>query len=334
MNGAGVLVVLEQRAGTWNRMSFEALAAGQQLAATLGTTCSAAVLGSSQSVSALATELATKQLDSVYSVDHALLDRYTADGFVAVLEQLIQHANPAFVVFPHTYQVRDFAPALATRFRKVLISDVIAIHASDPAQSPVFVRQLLQGKLNADYRPISQTGPCFVSIQAGAFRADTVVSGTATAVEPFSPQLDAAQIRNRPSEPFRESAQTVDLTVAPVIVSVGRGIGEQENIPLVEALAKALAAELAASRPICDNGWLPMERQVGSSGQTVSPKLYLAVGISGAIQHLVGMKGAKSVIAINKDENAPIFEVADYGVVGDLFEIVPELTSAILAAKT
>jgi electron transfer flavoprotein alpha subunit len=332
MNGAGVLVILEQRAETWNRMSFEALAAGQQLAAKLGATCSAAVLGSGQSVSTLAAELATNQLDKVYSVDHALLERYTSDGLVTALHQLVQHTNPAFVVLPHTYQVRDFAPALATRFRKVLISDVIAIHAEDSAQSPVFVRQLLQGKLNADYRPIGQTGPCFVSIQAGAFRADTVLAGTAT-IEPFGPQLDAAQIRNRPSEPFRESAQTVDLTAAPVIVSVGRGIGEQENIPLVEELAKALGAELAASRPICDNGWLPMERQVGSSGQTVSPKLYLAVGISGAIQHLVGMKGAKSVIAINKDENAPIFEVADFGVVGDLFEIVPELTSAILAAK-
>jgi electron transfer flavoprotein alpha subunit len=332
MNGPGVLVVLEQRAGTWNRMSFEALAAGQQLAATLGATCSAAVLGSGQSVATLAAALAAKQLDKVYSVDHALLEPYTSDGLVTALQQLIQRANPRFVVFPHTYQVRDFAPALATRFRKVLISDVIAIHADDSAQSPVFVRQLLQGKLNADYRPSSQTGPCFVSIQAGAFRADTVLAGTA-AIEPFAPQLDASQIRNRPSEPFRESAQTVDLTAAPVIVSVGRGIGEQENIPLIEELAKALGAELAASRPICDNGWLPMERQVGSSGQTVSPKLYLAVGISGAIQHLVGMKGAKSVIAINKDENAPIFEVADFGVVGDLFEIVPELTSAILAAK-
>jgi electron transfer flavoprotein alpha subunit len=334
MNGAGVLVILEQRAGTWNRMSFEALAAGQQLAAKLGATCSAAVLGKGPDVTALAAELGTKQLDKVYRVDHALLEPYTSDGLVTTLQQLIQHANPALVVFPHTYQVRDFAPALATRFRKVLLSDVIAFHADGSAQSPVFVRQLLQGKLNADYRPIGPTGPCFVSIQAGAFRADTVLVATASAaIEPFSPQLDAAQIRNRPSEPFRESTQTVDLTAAPVIVSVGRGIGEQENIPLVEELAKALGAELAASRPICDNGWLPMERQVGSSGQTVSPKLYLAVGISGAIQHLVGMKGAKSVIAINKDENAPIFEVADFGVVGDLFEIVPELTSAILAAK-
>jgi electron transfer flavoprotein alpha subunit len=340
MSGAGVLVVLEHRAGTWNRMSFEALAAGQQLAASLGTTCSATILGGGQSVAALASELSTRKLEKVYAVDHALLEPYTADGYVAALQQLVQHAAPAFVVFPHTYQVRDFAPALATRFRQVLISDVIAIHAGefDPQQNqqhrgPVFVRQLLQGKLNADYRPTGDTGPCFLSIQAGTFRADAVLSGTAP-VEPFSPDLAAAQIRSLPGQPFRESAQTVDLSAAPLIVSVGRGIGEQENIPLVEELAKALGAELAASRPICDNGWLPMERQVGSSGQTVSPKLYLAIGISGAIQHLVGMKGSKSVIAINKDENAPIFEVADYGAVGDMFEIVPELTKAILAAKS
>jgi electron transfer flavoprotein alpha subunit len=208
----------------------------------------------------------------------------------------------------------------------VLISDVIAIH-----DGPVFVRQLLQGKLNADYRHTA-SGPCFVSVQAGTFRADAVEEGAST-VENFAPQLSAEQLRSKPGELFRESAQTVDLSSAPVIVSVGRGIGEQDNLGIVEELASALGAELAASRPICDNGWLPMERQVGSSGQTVSPKLYVAVGISGAIQHLVGMKGSKAVIAINKDENAPIFEVADYGVVGDLFEVVPELTKAIQAAK-
>ena len=208
----------------------------------------------------------------------------------------------------------------------MLISDVVAIH-----DGPVFVRQLLQGKLSGDYRQAS-AGPCFISAQAGSFRADEAQTPPAL-VESFVPALEAAQIRTKPGELFREAAQTVDLSAAQVIVSVGRGIGEQEKIGIVEELASALGAEMAASRPICDNGWLPMERQVGSSGQTVAPKLYLAVGISGAIQHLVGMKGSKAVIAINKDENAPIFEVADYGVVGDLFAIVPALTKAVLAAK-
>jgi electron transfer flavoprotein alpha subunit len=321
----GVLVLMEQRGGVWNRMSFEALAAGQQLATKLGLECSAAVIG--EGVGALGTELGGKKLVRVFTVQHALLKDYTSDGHVTALEQLIKQAEPAYVVLPHTYQVRDFAPALATRFRRVLISDVIAVH-----DGPVFVRQLLQGKLNADYRQTG-TGPCFVSVQAGTFRAEAVETGTAT-VENFTPQVEANQIRNSPGELFREAAHTVDLSAAPVIVSVGRGIGEQENIGIVEELASALGAEMAASRPICDNGWLPMERQVGSSGQTVSPKLYLAVGISGAIQHLVGMKGSKTIIAINKDENAPIFEVADYGVVGDLFEVVPALTKAVLAAKS
>jgi len=315
---------MEQRGAAWNRMSFEALAAGQQLAAKLGVECSAVVIGIG--IDSLASEVASKKLAKAYTVQHNLLGHYTADGYASALEQLIKQTNSAYVLFPHTYQVRDFAPALATRFKQVLISDVIAIH-----DGPVFVRQLLQGKLNADYRH-SASGPCFVSVQAGTFRADALEVGSAT-IEAFTPQLEALQLRNKPGEPFRESAQTVDLSAAPVIVSVGRGIGEQDNLAIVEELASALGAELAASRPICDNGWLPMERQVGSSGQTVSPKLYLAVGISGAIQHLVGMKGSKAVIAINKDENAPIFEVADYGVVGDLFEVVPALTKAVRAAK-
>ena len=321
----GVLVVMEiltaQRGGGLNRMSLEAVAAGQQLAAKVGGGCVAAVVSDAGGVQVAGVE-------KVYSVEHALLKDYTSDGYCAALEQLVKKLEPAYVLFPHTYQVRDFAPALATRFGQVLISDVIAMQ---DGPGPVFVRQLLQGKLNADYRQTT-AGPCFVSVQAGSFRADAE-AGADAAVEVFAPDLDAAKIRNRPGEPFRESTQTVDLSVAPVIVSVGRGIGEESNIAIVQELATALGAEMAASRPICDSGWLPMERQVGSSGQTVSPKLYLAVGISGAIQHLVGMKGSKAVIAINKDENAPIFEVADFGVVGDLFEIVPALTKAVLEAK-
>jgi electron transfer flavoprotein alpha subunit len=324
---ANVLVVMEQRDGAWNRMSLETLAAGQQLAAELGGAASAAVLG--QGIDALASELSRRQLDKVYSVQHDLLSTYTADGYSAAVEQLVRQVSPVLVLFPHTYQVRDFAPKVATRFRQVLISDAIGFRLEGGA--PIFVRQLFQGKLNADVQP-SGPAPHFASIQAGAFRADQLRDGTA-AVEAFAPSLDAAAIRQRPDQPFRESARAVDLTAAEIIVSVGRGIKEKDNIPLIEELAKALGGELAASRPICDSGWLPMERQVGSSGQTVSPKVYLAVGISGAIQHLVGMKGAKTIVAINKDSNAPIFEVADYGIVGDLFEIVPALIEEVKKAK-
>jgi electron transfer flavoprotein alpha subunit len=323
-----VLVVLETKGAGWHRMSFEALAAGQKLANELGAACSAAVLGESAAIAPLAAELATKKLANVWAVGDPLLAEYTADGWIRALQPLIAEAKPKFVVLPHSYQVRDFAPALATRLGEVLIGDVTAIEVADAQSGPFFVRQWMQGKLNVEYRHKSEGGVCFISVQAGSFRADAVERGVGS-VKAFAPKLDAAKIRTKPDKPFREAAQTVDLSTAAVIVSVGRGIGEQDNLKLVEELASALGAELAASRPICDAGWLPMERQVGSSGQTVAPKLYLAVGISGAIQHLVGMKGAKTVIAINKDADAPIFEVADIGVVGDLFEVVPALTKAI-----
>ncbi len=324
---SGVLVILEQRGGAWNRMSWETLAAGQQLAAALGKDVYGAVAGSA--VDALGAELGQKKLAKAHVVEHALLKDYTADGFTAAIEQLIRAHSPSVVLFPHSYQVRDFAPKLAARFGQTLISDVISFKVD--GQTPVFARQLFQGKLNADFRP-SGAGPVFASIQAGAFRAESLEAGSAP-VEKFAPQLEASQIRSTPHEPFRESTRAVDLTAAELIVSVGRGIKEKDNIHIVEELAKALGAELAASRPICDNGWLPMERQVGSSGQTVSPKMYMAVGISGAIQHLVGMKGAKTIVAINKDSNAPIFEVADYGIIGDLFEVVPALVAEVKKAK-
>jgi electron transfer flavoprotein alpha subunit len=322
-----VLVVLEQTGGKWNRMSWETLVAGQHLAAEMGTEVLVAVPGSG--IGALAAEAATKKCAKVYAVEHELLKDYTADGFTAAIEALVKEVKPALVLFPHTYQVRDFAPKLATRFSQVLISDVIA--ARIESGSPVFVRLLFQGKLNGDVR-VSGGGPYFASLQAGAFRVDALEAGAAP-VETFTPPLEASAIRQKPEAPFRESARAVDLTTAEIIVSVGRGIKEKDNIPIVEELAKAMGAELAASRPICDAGWLPMERQVGSSGQTVAPKVYMAVGISGAIQHLVGMKGAKTIVAINKDANAPIFEVADYGIVGDLFEVVPALVEEVKKVK-
>jgi electron transfer flavoprotein alpha subunit len=324
---SGILVVMEQRGGAWHRMSWETLAAGQQMAAAMNVSVFAAVAGSG--AGSLARELAAKKLDKVHVVEHPLLASYTADGFTAAFDQLIRRHGPTLVLFPHTYQVRDFAPKLAARFNQMLVSDVIQARVEDG--KPVLVRQLFQGKLNADIR-LGGEAPWFASIQAGAYRGDQVEAGEA-AIEEFTPTIDAVAVRQQPEEPFREAARAVDLTAAELIVSVGRGIREKDNIPIVEQLAQALGAELAASRPICDNGWLPMERQVGSSGQTVSPKVYIAVGISGAIQHLVGMKGSKTVVAINKDSNAPIFEVADYGIVGDLFEVVPALVEEVKKAK-
>jgi len=318
-----VLLVLEDSCGKIRRVSWEAAAAAQKLAGGAGVT--AVVIGAQ--TEALAAEAAGRGFAAVVRIEHPLLAQYIADGYVAALQQLIQKESPTYFVFPHTYQVRDYAPALATRMGQALIGDVTSI-----GDGPTFTRQLMQGRLNGSFKPAG-SGPCFVSVQAGAFRADLAASGASAPVSTFAPALDAAQIRTKPSEPFRGSAQTVDLGSAQLIVSVGRGIREAENLPLIENLAAVLGAEIAASRPICDNGWLPMERQVGSSGQSVAPKLYLAVGISGAIQHLVGMKASQCIVAINKDPDAPIFEVADYGIVGDLFEVVPALTEAVKAAK-
>jgi electron transfer flavoprotein alpha subunit len=305
-----VLVFLEQNAAKFHRMSWEALAA----ASALGGSVYGVTIGE-------AGEAASKPMTALHTIQDPLLDAYSADGFTAALEQLIRAKNPRFVVFPHTYQVRDFAPKLATRFGRPLLSDAVKLRADG------VVRQLFQGKLNAEFS-FPADGPVFVSVQAGAYRGDALPPGAPT-VEPFAVNLDASMIRAKSEAPFRESARAVDLTAADIIVSVGRGIKEKENIPIVEELAAALGGEIAASRPICDNGWLPMERQVGSSGQTVAPKVYIAVGISGAIQHQVGMKGSKAIVAINKDADAPIFEIADYGIVGDLFEVVPALTEAV-----
>jgi electron transfer flavoprotein alpha subunit len=319
-----IFLILEESNGQISRASWEALAAASALAAQTSLAVHAVVIGAA--TEPLAAETAAKSVASVTRIEHPLLAQYTPDGWTTALHQFLPTQQAAYVLFPHTYQVRDYAPALAARMNQVLIGDVTGI-----AAGPSFTRQLLQGRLNGSYKHAGN-GPCFLSVQAGAFRADALESGAAQ-ITTFTPTINPTEIRTKPGTPFRAAAQTVDLSSAPLIVSVGRGIKDADNLPLVQDLATALGAEMAASRPICDNGWLPMERQVGSSGQTVAPKLYLAVGISGAIQHLVGMKGSQCIVAINKDPDAPIFEVADYGIVGDLFEVVPALTEAIKSAK-
>jgi electron transfer flavoprotein alpha subunit len=321
---SGIYVVLEEKNGRIGRISWEAVAAGEILARQTAAKANAIVLGAQTEL--FAAEAAKRVSGKVVRIEHPLLERYTADGFSIALEQFIRSESPDYLVFPHSYQVRDYVPALAARLGRVLIGDVTGIE-----DGPVFSRQLMQGRLSGSYRAAG-SGPCFVSVQSGAFRADATETRSAEVLT-FAPTIEPAQIRTKPGEPFRESAQTVDLGSAQMIVAVGRGIKEAENLALVQDLASALGAEIAASRPICDNGWLPIERQVGSSGQTVAPKLYLAVGISGAIQHLVGMKGSQCIVAVNKDPEAPIFEVADYGIVGDLFEVVPALIEAVKAAR-
>src|SRR5579863_3649634 len=325
-----ILAITEQREGKWNKTSFETLAAAQQIAKDVGGTLAALVIG--KSVAGLADELAGKSISEVLLVEHELLGAYTPDGYSLALKQAIAQTTPDLVVLPHTYEVRDFAPKLATSLAKGMIGDCIGYRHENGRL--IFVRQMFQGKTAADVSFVG-AGPWFATFQAGAFRADLVAahpSGKAP-VRKISVELKAEQIRTKPGELFREAKQAVDLTQAPIIVAVGRGIKAPENIPLAEKLAKAIGGEIAASRPICDEGWLPMERQIGSSGQTVAPKLYLALGISGAIQHVVGMKGSRTIVAINKDQNAPIFEIADYGIVADIFELIPALTEELEKTK-
>jgi electron transfer flavoprotein alpha subunit len=318
-----ILCIAEQRGGKLNRASWETVAAAQQLAAGQPVT----VMVPGTNLQSVAAELAAAQVQEVITVENAALEPYTPDGYTAALKSAIEQMSPAFVLLPHTYQTRDFAPKLAARMNRAILTDVTAIKQA--GGETAFVRPMFQGKLTADVVPQGPS-PHFVTIQIGAYRADQAArSSSAAPIRALPATLNATEVRQKPEPPFQEARQAVDLSQAERIVSVGRGIKEQANIPIAQKLAEALGAELAASRPICDAGWLPMERQVGSSGQTVAPKLYLALGISGAIQHLVGMKGSSVIVAINKDPDAPIFEVADFGIVGDLFEIVPALTNAL-----
>jgi len=316
-----VLVIAEQREGKLNRATWEAVAAAQQT----GVPVKIAVIGAA--VDAVATEIGAADATEVILVESPALADYTADGYVSALAALIGEEKPALVFLPHTYQTRDFAPALAARLARPLITDVIALKQDGGTRT--YVRPVFQGKLNADVTATGP-GPHFVTVQIGAFRADGAKRGASAApTRKASVTVDAGAIRQKPEAPFKEAKQAVDLSQAERIVSVGRGIKGQEHLKIAQDLAAALGAELAASRPICDAGWLPMDRQIGSSGQTVAPKLYVALGISGAIQHLVGMKGSRTIVAINKDPEAPIFEIADYGIAGDLFEVVPALIAEL-----
>lgn len=324
---AEILVVAEQRDGAINRSTLEAVVAAQALGKELGLSTSVAVLGSN--IDSLANELTTG-VREVVAIDNPKLNDYTPDGYTTALSQVIQRESPRYVLFSHTYMVRDYVPKLAAAIGKYLISDCVRFTVEDG--KPVFVRQVFQGKIDADFS-MEGEGPHLISFQVGAFNTDNMDTSVNGEVRKAEVSIEDGQIRTKVLEIFEGVKQEVDLSKAERIVSIGRGIKKPENLDLMKELAAALDAEMAASRPVCDDGWLPLDRQIGSSGQTVAPKLYLAVGISGAIQHIVGMKNADTIVAINKDPHAPIFDIADYGVVGDLFEVVPALIEAVKEIK-
>lgn len=320
-----ILVFIEHKNCVLNKVSLEAIAAAQSIGKDLGLKVSAVIPCGSDC--ALAADIAGYDLERVIVAKNAKLGTYTPDGYADAWTEILKRENPTYIVMAHTYQVRDFAPKVATRFGREVVGDVIRYKAD--GGKLVLTRRIFLGKLDADVT-VGGDAPYFVTFQSGAFRGDNAAKGSA-AVE--NVDVNVGDIRMQAEEPFQEAKASVDLTKSEIIVAIGRGIKSQENIAVAQKLADVLGADIAASRPICDNEWLPIDRQIGSSGQTVAPKLYIALGISGAIQHIVGMKNAGTIVAINKDAEAPIFDIADYGIVGDLFEAIPTLVEEIAKAK-
>ncbi len=321
-----ILVFIEHKNCVLNKISLEAIAAAQSIGKDLGLQV-AAIIPCDKDC-ALAQEISQYNLEKVIVIKNEKLSIYTPDGYADAWEQIIKQTNPQYIVMAHTYQVRDFAPKVAARLNKEVVGDCIRYQNNNGKL--VFTRRIFLGKLDADVT-IEGAAPYFVTFQSGAFRGDNAARGGSAQTETMN--VEVGEPRMKPEEPFQEAKASVDLSKSGIIVAVGRGIKSQENIEKAQELADILGADLAASRPICDAEWLPIDRQIGSSGQTVAPKIYIALGISGAIQHIVGMKNAGTIIAINKDKEAPIFDIADYGIVGDIFEAMPVLVEEIKKAK-
>ena len=308
-----ILVILEDNRGSLHRMSKEAIVGAQKM----GGSISALAIGSN--ADALVGELSGIDLAEVITVSHDLVSSYNADGYSEVVKQVIKSESPQTIMIGHSYQTRDFIPRVSAKLDIPFIPDIISMDDG-------IVKQVLNAKLNASCS--TSAGQMILSFQSAAFSEEDLAQGSCTS-RSFDSNLSLTTVRAESEEPFQEAAGDVDLEAAELLVSIGRGIEKEENIQIAFDLAKVLGAEVSASRPVVDSGWVEPFRQIGSSGQNVSPKLYFSLGISGAIQHVVGMKGSKNIIAINKDSDAPIFEIADYAVVGDVLEIVPKLIEAL-----
>jgi len=311
------LIYIQSDGNKINNNSLESLVAMQKFSQSSNDNICAVTFNEN-----IANQLTNYKINRIIFVNNAELEEYNPLYFLDAFKQLNDKYEPKIFCFGHTYQTRDWVPRLSARLDIPFISDCVSYNNEN---STSFNRPIYQAKLN---EKINLENKGIISFQAGSYSIDAIINGTSS-IEELSLDLSSINKTIRPGEKFKESAEGVDLTSAEVIVSIGRGISKEENIPIAESLAKKLNAQIGASRPVVDAGWLDHSRQVGSSGQTVSPKLYFSIGISGAIQHLVGMKGSKNIIAINKDPNAPIFEIADYAVIGDIFEVIPKLTEQI-----
>ena len=313
-----ILIIIEHKNGKMHRMSREAIVGAQKI----GGQITALVIGKDHEE--VVKELLNYEIEKTIVVDHDLVPTYNADGYKEIVKQVFDSIDPKFVVAGHTYQSRDFMPRISAAFDIPMLADLIEV------EKDKYVKQVMNSKLNASIT--SNQDKAILTFQSASFIEEDIIKGS-NYLEKFEVNLDPSLIKSKAENPFQETSSEVDLESADFIVSVGRGIEKEENKSIAFNLAQALGAEVSASRPVVDAGWLPSSRQVGSSGSTISPKLYFSLGVSGAIQHVVGMKGSKNILAINKDRDAPIFEISDYAVVGDVLEIVPKLVNKIKELK-
>jgi electron transfer flavoprotein alpha subunit len=313
-----VLAVTEHRQGELREVSHELVTAGAELTEATGGDLHVAVVGGP--VEAFADRLAVEGVDTVHTVEGG--EEFNHDVYVQAVDQLVAGVDPDYVLAPNTVNGMDYAPAVAERLEWPLVTDAVGIDATDGL---AVTRETYGGKVESVVDVAGETA--VVTVRPAEWPAAEDASADVT-IESVDADIDESAVRTTVTGFEAVAGGDVDIAEADVLVSIGRGIEEEENLDIVEDLADALDATVSASRPVVDNGWLPKDRQVGQSGKVVTPDVYLAIGISGAVQHVAGMKGSDTIVAINTDPNAPIYDVADYGIVDDLFDVVPALTEA------